>query len=265
MIDPLSGRLLRGAGLVPASQGRGPVVLMYHSISAEKKTPTDKWCVSAKHFEKQISLLKKEGWTTVCVRDLLTADELPPKTVVITFDDGYADNFEYGFRLLAKYGMCGTFFIVSRKIGEPSRLDAQQLRKMSTSGMEIGAHTRTHARLPELSIEEVEGEVSGSKKDLEKLLGVPVTSFAYPYGLLNETSVDLVRKSGFRVACITRTGWYGSDPDPLHVRRVGVFADDTLSIFARKLAFAGTSVGWTHIADYFIRRIRSRVSGYEVG
>ncbi len=265
MIDPLSGRLLRGAGLVPASEGRGPVVLMYHSITAENKTPTDRWCVSAKHFERQIALLKKEGWTTVCVRDLLTANELPPKTVVITFDDGYADNFEYGFGLLARYGMCGTFFIISQNIGEPSWLDAQQLREMSGSGMEIGAHTRTHARLPELSTEEVEEEVSGSKKDLEKLLGAPVTSFAYPYGLLNELSVDMVRKSGYRVACTTRTGWFGSDPDPLRVRRVGVFADDTLSKFARKLAFAGTSVGWAHIADYFVRRLRSRVSGYEPG
>jgi peptidoglycan/xylan/chitin deacetylase (PgdA/CDA1 family) len=263
MIDPLSGRLLADAGLVSANQGRGPVVLMYHSISPEKKTPTDKWCVSARNFEKQLYLLKRKGWTTVCVRDLLMADLLPPRTVVITFDDGYEDNFEHGFRLLTKYGMCGTFFIVSRKIGEPSRLDAQQLRQMTASGMEIGAHTRTHARLPELSIEEIEDEVSGSKKDLEDLLDLPITSFAYPYGLLNDACVDMVRKAGFSMACSTRTGWFGNEPDPLRVRRVGVFANDTLSIFVRKLAFAGTNVSWKYVADYFIGRLRSRVLGYE--
>jgi peptidoglycan/xylan/chitin deacetylase (PgdA/CDA1 family) len=264
-IDPLSRRLLSGAGLVPASQGRGPVVLMYHSVSAGKEPPHDQWSVSVKNLRKQLSLLKSKGWTTVCVRDLLKADSLSPRTVVITFDDGYADNFEHGFRVLNEYGMRGTWFIVSRKIGEPSRLDSRQIRQMAAAGMEIGAHTRNHTRLPELSIDKVKEEVSGSKSDLEDLLGMPVTSFAYPYGLFNDACVDVVRESGFDIACTTRTGWYGSEPDIFRVRRVAVFANDSLSVFARKLAFAGASVGWKYMVNYFISRVRSRVSGYETG
>lgn len=262
-IDPFSGRLLSGAGLVPASHGRGPVVLMYHSICKGKNASADRWDVSVKNFKKQLHLLKSKGWTTVLVRDLLKADSLPPRTVVITFDDGFADNFENGFRLLADYGMCATWFIISQQIGSRLRLNTHQLRQMAASGMEIGAHTRTHVRLPELDVAKIEEEVSGSKKDLEDLLSLPVTSFAYPYGLFNEACVEAVRKSGFNIACTTRTGWFGSDPDILRVRRVAIFSNDSLSTFARKLAFAGTNVRWKYMADYFLTRIRSRVSGYE--
>ena len=260
-IDPFSNRLLSGAGLIPADEGRGPVVLMYHSISRGRKKPPDRWGVSEENFKKQLGLLKSKGWTTICVRDLLMADPLPQRTAVITFDDGYADNFEYAFRYLADYKMCATWFIVSHKIGKPSRLDAMQLRHMAASGMEIGAHTRTHARLPELDDAKIEDEVSGSKKDIEDMFGLPVTSFAYPYGLFNDACVEAVRRAGFKVACTTRTGWFGSETDLMRVRRVAVFPYDSLSVFARKVAFAGTDVRWRSMAGYFIDRIRSRVAG----
>jgi peptidoglycan/xylan/chitin deacetylase (PgdA/CDA1 family) len=260
-IDPFSRRLFSGAGLITANEGRGPVVLMYHSISRGRMNPPDRWGVSEANFKKQLKLLKSKGWTTVCVRDLLKADSLPPRTVVITFDDGYADNFEHGFKLLDKYGMRGTCFIVSRKVGAPSRLDTKQVKEMAESGMEIGAHTRTHARLPELDTAQIEEEISGSKKDIEDMLGLPVTSFAYPYGSFNEACVKVVRRAGFKVACTTRTGWFGSEPDLMRVRRVAVFSFDGLSTFARKVAFAGTDVSWGNMAGYFIDRIQSRVVG----
>jgi peptidoglycan/xylan/chitin deacetylase (PgdA/CDA1 family) len=264
-IDPLSARLLSGAGLIPAREGRGPVVLMYHSISSPKKTRTDRWSLSVNNFEKQLSLLQSKGWTTVCVRDLLKVDSLPLRTVVMTFDDGYADNYENGFKLLKEYGMCATWFAVSQKIGASNRLNAKQLREMAASGMEIGAHTRTHARLPELGRKEIEAEVAGSKKELEDLLGMTVTSFAYPYGLFDEVCVEVVKKSGFDIACTTRTGWVGSESDLFRVRRVAVFPNDSISMFARKLAFAGADVSWRRMLDYFISRVRSRITGYEAG
>ena len=264
-IDPLSERFLSGAGLIPTREGRGPVVLMYHSISPATKTPADRWSVSVNNFKKQLGLLKSKGWTTVCVRDLLKADSLPLRAVVITFDDGYADNYENGFKLLKEYGMCGTWFAVSQKIGAPNRLNAKQLREIAASGMEIGAHTRTHARLPELGRKEIEAEVAGSKKDLEDLLGIPIMSFAYPYGLFDEVCVEVVKISGFDIACTTRTGWFGSEPDLFRVRRIAVFPNDSISMFARKLAFAGANVSWRRMFDYFISRVRSRVSGYETG
>jgi len=265
LIDPFSRRLFSGAGLIPAHEGRGPVVLMYHSISRGRNKPPDRWGVSEANFKKQLGLLKSKGWTTVCVRDLLKADSLPPRTAVITFDDGYADNFEYGFKLLDEYGMRGTCFIVSQKVGAPSRLNTKQVKEMAASGIEIGAHTRTHARLPDLDAAQIEEEISGSKRDIEDILGLPVMSFSYPYGLFNDICVEAVRRAGFKVACTTRTGWFGSEPDIMRVRRVAVFSFDSLSTFARKVAFAGTDVSWGNMANYFIDRIRSRVVGNGAG
>jgi peptidoglycan/xylan/chitin deacetylase (PgdA/CDA1 family) len=264
-IDPFSSRLLSGAGKIPASQGRGPLVLMYHSISAKKIKPADKWCISLKNFKHQLHLLKSKGWTTATVGDLLKIESLPHKTVVISFDDGYEDNFENAFRLLADYGMVATWFIVSKKIGKPNRLDVQQIKEMANSGMEIGAHTRNHLRLPELKEKEIEEEIWGSKNDLEELLCKKIESFAYPYGLYDETCVNVVKKAGFKIACTTRNGWFGSEPDLFKIRRVAVFPEDSLSSFARKLAFAGADVRWRRMFEYMVMRLKCRIYGYERG
>jgi peptidoglycan/xylan/chitin deacetylase (PgdA/CDA1 family) len=267
VIDPLSLRLLRRAGRVPAVQGQGPLVLMYHSVSAG--LPDSRWSVSAKNLRDQLDLLHHEGWNCVCVRDLAMPDALPPRTVAITFDDGFADNYDLAFPVLAERRMKATWFVVSRDIGKMSAwvdagvpvrrmLDTDQLVEMASAGMEIGAHTRTHARLPELSEAGIREEVAGSRKDLEEMLGLPVTSFAYPYGIFNEDSVAAVRKAGFTVACTTRPGWLGSERDLFLVRRVGVFADDSLSVFARKLTFADYNVSWRRLAGRLVDHVAGR-------
>ena len=272
MIDPLSQRMLKGAGLIPASQGRGPVVLMYHSITQGDKAPDSRWAVSEKNFRKQLQLLKHEGWQTVCSRDLEQRDAVALRSVVITFDDGFADNFDCSFPHLLSAGFTATWLVVSGDVGRVSRwkdedapqrpmLDRKQLAEMVAAGMEIGAHTRTHARLTELDQSMIDDEVRGSRQDLEDMLGRPITSFAYPYGRFNEAAIEAVKRAGFRIAYTTRTGWVGSEPDPLKVRRVAIFSSDNLSTFARKIAFADTNVTWSRMADYMTSRIKSRLIG----
>jgi len=271
MIDPLSRRLLKGAGLVPASQGRGPVVLMYHSISRGNKLPDSRWAITEKSFRNQLQLLKDQGWHTVCARDLERRENLAPRTVAITFDDGFADNYDCAFLHLVHSGFNATWFVVTADIGKTSSwtdsgvphrpmLDQKQLQNMTAAGMEIGAHTRTHARLTELNQIGIAEEVRGSRQDLEDILGKPVTSFAYPYGRINDAAIEAVKRADFKIACTTRTGWLGSEPDPLKVRRVAVFNDDGLSTFARKIVFADTNVSWSRMFQYMISRIRSRLS-----
>ena len=271
-IDPFSRKLLKGAGLIPVSEGRGPVVLMYHSIEPQGQRPPTEWAVTAKNFRKQIQFLKEEGWNTACVSDLVHAETLPPRTVVLTLDDGYSNNFEYGFRPLLEHGMRATWFIVTRDIGkqsswpdpgEPTRslLNGRHLRQMAEAGMEIAAHTRTHPHLPSLDVAGIWEEVSSSKKELEDILGQSVTSFAYPYGEFNEDCVTAVKKAGYRVACTARPGWFGSETNLFLVRRVVVFSHDSLSSFARKLSFADNDVSWDKMAKYAVGRIRSRIWG----
>lgn len=271
-VDFFSHRLLTGAGDVPVSHGRGPVVLMYHSISPGGLAPDSRWAVSERNFREQLRLLSSEGWNTVCVRDLEQREALVPKSVVITFDDGFADNFDNSLQHLQTFGFKATWFVVSGDVGEVSRwqdhdaphrlmLTETQLREMVAAGMEIGSHTRTHARLTELDQRAMDNEVSGSRLDLEDMLDQPVTSFTYPYGLFNGGVIEAVRRAGYRMACTTQTGWLGSDSDPLQVRRVAVFADDDLSTFARKIVFADNNVSWSRMARYVASRITSRLLG----
>lgn len=265
MLDPITRSLLSGAG------GRGPIVLMYHSVRVGKRTPDWTWAVSQSRFEAQMDLLQQDGWTTCRVADLVGPAPLPAKTVVITFDDGYQDNFA-PFMFLARRGMQGTLFMVSDDVGGcagwpgevgsgSSMLDVGQLRELQAAGIEIGSHTRRHARLTSIDDPgELRDQVTGSRRALQDILQSPVDSFAYPYGAYDAGVVDAVREAGYKAACVTRSGWGRVDGDPLQLRRLAVFAEDGLAAFARKLAFADNHADWPRVAGYYFGRLRSRVA-----
>jgi peptidoglycan/xylan/chitin deacetylase (PgdA/CDA1 family) len=241
---------------------------MYHSVVHDNSVPEWKWAVSYRRFVAQLDLLRDEGWTTVCVRDLVHPAGLPDRTVVLTFDDGYADNYP-AFEALAQRGMQATWFIVSRNVGNmsgwddgvaPQRmLSGEQLRTMTAAGMEIGAHSCSHARLTELNDADLADEIVRSKTELAEIVGEPVQSFAYPYGKHDDRVVEAVRRAGYANSCITRPGWALRDNDPLRIRRVSIFAQDDLASFARKLAFADNDVSWRHMLRYASGRAVARL------
>ena len=144
-------------------------------------------------------------------------------------------------------------------VGGEGMMNWDEIKELQNAGMEIGSHTRTHPRLTEVDRERLKSEVAGSKKDLEDIIGMPVESFAYPYGLLDDKSVKAVRAAGYRAACTTRTGWFGSERDALLIRRVAVFPEDSLSAFARKLVFADNEVSWSRMTRYMASRFRARL------
>ena len=265
MIDPVSRWLWQGAG------ERGPIVLMYHSITPGSVVPEWRWAVAFDRFAAQLDLLRQGGWTTVCFRDLVGEKPLPPRTVAITFDDGYADN-EPAFRTLSERNMCATWFIVSKDVGKGSgwtdsdtprrsMLSLDQLKGMADAGMEIGAHTRSHSRLTEVDDGRLRDEVAGSKLELSEMVGRDVKTFAYPYGLHDDRVVQAVRDAGYEAACVTRSGWARSDPDPMRMRRLAVYNTDDLACFARKLAFADNEAGWGNVGKYCLRRMAARAGG----
>jgi len=245
---------------------------MYHSITPGKATPDSRWAVSEQSFVEQLSLLQDLGWHTALVGDLREPCRFGNKTVILTFDDGFADNYSHAFHHLVTRGMKASWFVVTGNVGTmsswtdsdvPARkmLDRQQLIEMHVAGMEIGGHTRTHARLTKEANHQAKEEVLGCKEDLESILQNEVRTFAYPYGLHNSDVEGAVRRAGFEVACTTRTGWAGSDTNLLRVRRVAIFAEDSLSMFARKIAFADTDIGWAKMRQYFFSRIKNRLIG----
>ncbi len=262
MIDPVSTYLQRNAG------SHGPLVLMYHSVSTGAATPDWKWAVSQRQFVNQLDFLCDQGWNTPCLQEVELGGRAA-REVVITFDDGYADN-HWAMEQLARRGMRATWFIVSRDIGSTSgwidpgvprhrMLDAGQLQEMQAAGMEIGAHSHRHVRLTQLSAEALAEEVRMPRQILTELLGTEIGSFAYPYGVHDQQTVAAVAEAGYRKACITRPGWIGSDQDPYRIRRVSVFATDRLGSFARKLSFADNDVSWKRMLQYTTARVRDRL------
>ncbi len=223
----------------------GPVVLMYHSVEAGGNTPAWRWAVSLQRFREQIDYLTSEGWQFRRLDELNSNDPAPRKQVVLTFDDAYADTLQAAEILTAGKQRASWFVVSSAMCGRSTWLDdgvapratlpPSQLRELIASGMEIGAHSKTHRRLAEINPAELKGETAQCKTEIEDSLGVKITSFSYPYGSYNPSVVSSVRQAGFERACTTENGPAFFGTDDFGIRRLTVTADDTLAQFARKL------------------------------
>lgn len=261
MPDPLSQYLHRNAGR------HGPVMLMYHAVSAGRRTPGWPWAVSLHHLREQLDFLAAEGYATPTMAELVAdPQKWTGRTAVITFDDGYVDNLAACDELQQR-GMRATWFVVTGSIGGPPTwpadgrpqgrlLNADELRAMQASGMEIGSHTVNHVRLTEADDIRLAQELSESRATLENLLGRQVSSFAYPYGAWDARCADAVQQAGYSAACTTRTGWALRDNDPYRLRRLSIFNTDTACTLARKLCFGSNAVRWRDLAGYALRRLR---------
>ena len=171
---------------------------------------------------------------------------------------------------MVAHGTKATWFIVSDIIGKRAHwidgtdqqtkiLSVEQLGEMVRAGMEIGAHSRTHADLSAIDSAAVEAEVTGSRTQLADLLACDIKSFAYPYGRWNQHAVDSVAAAGYDFACSVRPGWVDQDLGPLLLRRVTVFDHDTATTLARKLVLASNDVGWKMLGGYASRVISARL------
>ena len=124
--------------------------------------------------------------------------ELGTRGVVLTFDDAWADNHANALGPLSRHGLPAMLYAPSRLLGRSGYMTRSQLLEMDAGGVTIGAHSRNHPDLRACSPHELESEIRGSKEDLEDLLGKPVTSFAYPTGLLDDRVVEAVRAAASR-------------------------------------------------------------------
>lgn len=194
---------------------RGLVVLMYHHV-ALLTNPADEqypFTVSPELFEKHLLFLKQKGYTTISEADILRARQLGTspiqKPVLLTFDDGHADNYTNLFPLLKKYQVPALIFLITDQIGTPGYLTPEQIQEMQQSGLvRFGSHTCSHRRLRSLSNQEIEQEVQESKKILEAKLGTSVSSFCYPFGAggFDKRVRPLVLKAGYVLDFSTKKG-----------------------------------------------------------
>ena len=230
---------------------RGVPVLMYHAFGEED----DRYVISGRSFERQLRLLKRLRYRVLGFEELagmLRAGEPPPpRSVVVTIDDGYADNLEIAKPLLARYRTPATVFLVSRRLGGVNDwtkrgadahrplLRTDQVQDLAGDGIAIGAHTRTHPVLPELDASGLSTEIEGSRRDLEALLGEPVKAFAYPYGKFDRAAVAAADAAGFDAACTVESRPARLGDDPLEIPRLEIRGSETTRGFLRKLWFGG--------------------------
>lgn len=166
-------------------------VLCYHEVRPDR----DDDCMNVKPevFRRHIREFKEAGYTFLDVSNLrkpAAGSSLPEKSLLITFDDGYADNYNYAYPILREEQVPATFFVVSSTVGNNNRMTADQLREMQANGMQIGSHSVNHEILTAMNSKEIDFELRASRATLEKMLGKPVYALAYPTGKVNEAVLD---------------------------------------------------------------------------
>lgn len=206
-------------------------VLLYHRINYTKGYLS----LTPEHFESHLAYLQAEGFESITLQqfydflsedDYDTASSLPEKPVLITFDDGYLDNYEYAYPLLKKYDMTATFFIISGFHDRPERLKDKNIREMNRSGMSFGSHTVHHVLLSETPLPDIRKELSESKGWLEDIIGREVLSLAYPRGGFNDLVLEQATELGYRLGFTTKPNRCDLSTDPLQVNRIPIFSYD---------------------------------------
>jgi peptidoglycan/xylan/chitin deacetylase (PgdA/CDA1 family) len=181
-------------------------ILMYHDILPRKEVFFD---VTPEEFEQHLQLIKENGLTPISLDELVlhlrTGAPLPPKPILLTFDDGYIGHYEHVFPLLKQYGYPGAFSIYTYKVGRDHGrpgVNWAQLKEMAAHPLvTITAHSVTHPRdLRENTDDELRIEVSESKRLLEEELGVPIRYFTYPEGNYDARVAGAVENAGFVAA-----------------------------------------------------------------
>ncbi len=227
----------------------GVRILMYHRVTDAH--PRNRLCVPIAKFDAQMRWLRNQEFQSVGLGQLVRwasgQGGLPPKAVVITFDDGFEDNFLFAAPALERYAHTGCFFVpsgfvesaASRQYPPEDRpMGWKQLESLLAQGHEIGAHSVTHRKLAGLSAEAMQKEVRQSKVVLEAGLKASVPFFCYPAGDYNEVVRQEVIESGFKAACTVKPGANFQKEDLFALKRTEISAFDSLWDFEKKLAGA---------------------------
>lgn len=180
-------------------------VLAYHSVSEWYPKSEASLFVKPETFETQIRALKQNGYSFISFKDFedwkLGKKEIPKKSIIITFDDGYQDNYLLAFPILKKYNVKATMFIITSYVGKSDRyLNWDQIKTMYDSGLiEIGSHTNTHKPLASLSVKDLDSELTISRDEIKKHIGITPYALAYPDGAWNNITVQHAKNAGFTI------------------------------------------------------------------
>jgi peptidoglycan/xylan/chitin deacetylase (PgdA/CDA1 family) len=216
--------VIAGAGILWARRQYVIPIVMYHSI--DEASDVSKLSVCPSSFREQIRFLKTHNYNVVKLEelpDMVKKSRLPRKTIAITFDDGFENNYTCAYPVLTEFGIPATIFIVPAWVGKEGYLTWDQVIEMSESGViSIGSHTMTHAWLPGLPEQRLDDEIFESKRAIESRIMKPVDSFSYPLGGFNSHVRDKVIKAGYKIAAATNPGKKYPKHDLFAMKRVRI-------------------------------------------
>jgi len=220
-------------------------VLCYHRFGSKPS----QLAVTPAAFEAQMDYLAKNGYQVIPLSRLIgfleRGEPVPRKSVVLTIDDGYRSTYEMAFPILRKHGFPATVFLYGDFVGAPDALTWPQMKEMEASGLvSIQPHSKTHAnltlRLPGETDakyrERMRSEIDMPIRLIQDRLGVASVAYAFPYGDVNETVVELLKRQSVRVGVTVTPGGNASFAYPFMLRRSMVFGGDGIDVFRSKLA-----------------------------
>lgn len=232
-------------------------VITYHRVRPDADDPRS---ITPQRFREHLTALK-ENWRVVNLDEVIAAIDgekpLPERAVLITFDDGYADLYDYAMPLLSEFNFPATIFMLARYVGRIGRtyseanypeapfLSASQLREMDKAGVEIGSHGLWHVPLSHLTLKEAEKEVCESKRLLSEILGKEIRAFSYPWGRAGDFKnehVKMVARAGYQAAFTMLHGVNKPPFDRFKLRRCHVYPWDDRRLF--KAVLEGRFDGW---------------------
>ncbi len=215
------------------AQIAGVPILDYHRIvpSGASAISGDRFAVHETEFRNHLQLLHDLGIATITPAEI-AAGQVPSKSVALTFDDGYSSHHEVAFRLIAEFGLSGTFFVITSRVGTGEFLDWKMAAEMARAGMCFGSHAHSHVVLTTLNPQRVREELRVSRQMLEQQLSCAIEILAVPYGFCDQHVLDAAWECGYRVVC-TSTPWPAQAGKRV-LPRVGISQQTSMADF-RKL------------------------------
>ena len=212
-----------------------PPVLMYHRI--DDQSQVTKLSVSPESFARHMKFLDDWGYRVLQLNELAqyvqSGTPVPPRSVVITFDDGFDSVFTEAFPVLRQHAVPATVFVITDRVGEPGYLTWEQIQEMSEHGITIGSHTRQHAFLTSLDEVALRDELAESKRVLQAQVDASIEWVSYPLGNYDIRVQQAARAAGYVGAVATNPGPSAADDDLFALKRIRISrTSDSLLTFA---------------------------------
>ena len=230
-----------------------PVIMYHRVVNNENEGGVHGTYITAKKFDEHMKYLKEHGYDPITFKELLKLNyrnrfNNRKKYIILTFDDGYEDNYKIAFPILKKYQFKCIIYLVSHlnynkwDVEVPENPEKKfplmtwdMIKEMQEYGIEFGGHTMTHQKLAHIPFEQAKEEITKSTQFLEEKLGEKLVCFAYPYGDLNEQVKEFVKNSSYSFAVATDSGDLSFSEDLFQIRRIGIFPTNNMLSFKRKV------------------------------